>query len=230
MKKMTFFPVVLMVATALTACGAKKQVAQNGYYQQQQQQSYQQPQQPTNQPQQQPAEVRPTRTKREIEPCVAKALEPAENLRMYATAVSYVEQQSISQALQTAREELAATMRASVEGTLKNWAESANIDQRVTTQMLNNRNWTQYIAEEVYRSKTLETTMYDLSDGTVQVYVCIEMGTKQDALVKNIYKKLEPEVSDDEILKMKFNQKQFEEDTKAGLEEYKARRRQAEGL
>ena len=96
--------------------------------------------------------------------------------------------------------------------------------------MLNNRNWTQYIAEEVYRSKTLETTMYDLSDGTVQVYVCIEMGTKQDALVKNIYKKLEPEVSDDEILKMKFNQKQFEEDTKAGLEEYKARRRQAEGL
>lgn len=56
MKKMTFFAVMLMVAAALTSCGAKKNVAQNGY---QQPPYYQQPyaQQP---PQQNPYQQQPT--------------------------------------------------------------------------------------------------------------------------------------------------------------------------
>lgn len=58
---MTFFAVMLMVAAALASCGAKKNVAQNGYYQQQPP-YYQQPygQQPPQQnPYQQPVYNQP---------------------------------------------------------------------------------------------------------------------------------------------------------------------------
>lgn len=62
MKKMTFFAVMLMVAAALTSCGANKQVAQNGY---QQPPYYQQPYAQQNpyqqQPQQQPVYNQPTK-------------------------------------------------------------------------------------------------------------------------------------------------------------------------
>ena len=70
MKKMTFFAVMLMVAAALTSCGAKKQVAQNGY---QQPQYYQQPYQ--QQPyQQQPAYQQPAQQPTYNQPAPAKRL------------------------------------------------------------------------------------------------------------------------------------------------------------
>lgn len=230
MKKMTFFPVVLMVATALTACGAKKQVAQNGYYQQQPQQAPYQQQQPTyQQPPQQPA--RPTRTKREVETCIAKALDPtATNLRMYGTHTSYVEQEALSVAIQNARQELAGVINASVEGVLSQWAQSSGIDQRVTTDLLNGRDYTTYIAEQLSYTPVIETSIYDLSDGKIQAYVCIEMRVSQDNLTNNISKSIQREVSEDETLRQKFDQQQFKEQHKQGLEEYKKQRRQAEGL
>ena len=50
-------------------------------------------------------------------------------------------------------------------------------------------------------------------------------------VVNKIYKSMKQEVSDDEILRMQLEQQQFEQQMKARLEEYKAKRRQeAEGL
>ncbi len=242
MKKMNLFAIVMMMAVfALSSCGAKKQLAQNGYYQQQpyaqqspqqnpyqQQPTYQQPPQQSQQPQQ---SARPTRTKREVEPCIAKALDPtATNLRMYGTYTSYVEQEAISVAIQNARQELGGIINASVEGVLSQWVQSSQVDQRVTTDLLNGRDYTTYIAEQIAMTPPIETSVYDLSDGKIQVYVCIEMRTSQNELTNNISKTIQREVSEDETLRQKFDQQQFKEQHKQGLEEYKKQRRLAEGL
>ena len=197
--------VAFATCVMFASCGAKKQVAQN--------------------------EVRPTRTERELDKCVLKAQEKSSNLRAWATAVSYVEQQAVSQATQIARNELASAIRTSVEGAVQNFANSANADQRVTSKMLNGSLYHQYVAEELANGPPILTSMYDLSDGTIQVYVCIEMRPEINEVVNKIYKSMKQEVSDDEILRMQLEQQQFEQQMKARLEEYKAKRRQeAEGL
>ena len=52
--------------------------------------------------------------------------------------------------------------------------------------------------------------MYDLSDGTIQVYVCIEMRPEINEVVNKIYKSMKQEVSDDEILRMQLEQQNLQ--------------------
>lgn len=238
MKKMTFLTVLLMAVFAVTSCGAKKQVAQNGYYQQQP--SYQQPQQPVyqqpqqavsyQQPQQQPQQpteqVRPTRKKRELDPCILKAQEDSPNLRAYGTSVAYVEREAINNAKRDARNEIANSLSMAVEGAATSWAKTGQKDQRVATDLLDKSNYKQIIAEELANTPVIETSVYDLSDGTIQVYVCIEMRTS----TREFTKKITQEISNDDFLRMEYEQQQFMKDMQADIDAYKANKKKELGL
>lgn len=220
---MTLFAAVMfMMAAMLTSCGAKKQVAQNGYYQPQPQQ------QPTyQQPQQQPAEqVRPTRQKRELDECILKAQEESPNLRAYGTSVSYVEREAINNAKRDARNEIANALAMAVEGAATSWAKTGQKDQRVATDLLDKSNYKQIIAEELANTPVILTSTYDLSDGTIQIYVCIEMRTS----TRDFAKKVAQEVSNDEFLRMEYEQQQFMKDMQADIDAYKANKKKELGL
>ena len=234
MKKMTFFAILLLAVVATTSCGAKKQVAQNGYYQPQP--TYQQPQpqpqpqptyqQPQQQPQQPAQQVRPTRQRRELDPCILKAQEESQNLRAYGTSVSYVEREAINNAKRDARNEIANSLAMAIEGAATSWAKTGQKDQRVASDLLDKSNYKQIIAEELANTPVIETSVYDLSDGTIQVYVCIEMRTS----TREFAKKITQEISNDEFLRMEYEQQQFMNDMQADIDAYKANKRKELGL
>lgn len=64
--------------------------------------------------------------------------------------------------------------------------------------------------------------MYDLSDGTIQVYVCIEL---RDGIEKTS-QELADTLSNDEILGVDFNRQKFIDAMSQGLSDYKNRQQQ----
>ena len=208
---MTFFAVTLMVAAALTACGAKKQVAQNGYYQGQSQSQVQN---------------RPTAKKVEVDECILLQDEDPTKMRAVGIAQSYVEREALNNARRDARNELARMLQTAVEEAAKGSSKTSQIDQRVTSELLDQSLYKQFIAEEVNNSKAIKTSKYELSDGTIQIYVCMEMLPT----VQEFTKKMSQELSQDEMLRLKFEQLEFEKEMQKSLEEYKENRRKQNGL
>ena len=208
---MTFFAVMLMVATVLTSCGAKQKVASNGYYQNQNQNSQ---------------SARPSATKVEVDECVILQDEDPSKMRAVGIGQSYVEKEALNLARREARNELSRMLQTAVEEAAKGSSKTAQIDQRITSELLDQSEYKQFIAEEINKSKSIKTSKYILSDGTIQIYVCLEMLPT----VSEFTKKMSQELSQDEMLRMKFEQLEFEKEMEKGLEEYKANRRKQNGL
>jgi acylphosphatase len=207
MKKINLFAAaLLMMAGMLTSCGAKKQVAGNGYYQSQNQNQLQ---------------TRPTATKVDVDECVLLQDEDPTKMRAVGIAQSFVEREALNLARRDARNELARMLQTAVEEAAKGSSKSGQIDQRVTSELLDQSQYKQFIAEEIKNSKSIKTSKYILSDGSIQIYVCLEMLPS----VQEFTKKMAQELSQDEMLRMKFDQLEFEKEMKNELEEYKANRR-----
>ena len=212
MKKINLFAAaLLMMAGMLTSCGAKKQVAGNGYYQSQNQNQLQ---------------TRPTATKVDVDECVLLQDEDPTKMRAVGIAQSFVEREALNLARRDARNELARMLQTAVEEAAKGSSKSGQIDQRVTSELLDQSQYKQFIAEEIKNSKSIKTSKYILSDGSIQIYVCLEMLPS----VQEFTKKMAQELSQDEMLRMKFDQLEFEKEMKNELEEYKANRRKQNGL
>jgi acylphosphatase len=117
-------------------------------------------------------------------------------------------------------------LQTAVEEAAKGSSKSGQIDQRVTSELLDQSQYKQFIAEEIKNSKSIKTSKYILSDGSIQIYVCLEMLPS----VQEFTKKMAQELSQDEMLRMKFDHLEFEKEMKNELEEYKANRRKQNGL
>lgn len=208
---MTSYAVMLLMVTMFCSCGAKKQVASNGYYQDQNSKS---------------SQTRPTATKVDVDECILLQDEDPSKMRAVGIAQSYVEREALNLARRDARNELARMLQTAVEEAAKGSSKSGQIDQRITSELLDQSEYKQFIAEEVKNSKSIKTSKYELSDGSIQIYVCMEI----QPTVSEFTKKMSQELSQDEMLRMKFDQLQFEKEMEKGLEEYKANRRKQNGL
>lgn len=193
-----------VVAALFTSCGASKQTASMDYQYQQWRAQQQQ-------------EQRPGRTMRTLEPCIELAQAATENLRAYGTATSYVEKVALSEAERDARNRLAAMLKTAVEGAAQDYAQNANNNLNSTAGSLGEAIMTQFVAEEISNTKIIKTTIYDLTDGSIQVYVCLEMKTSQNDLDKNLNNILDKE----ELIKLQYDRERFIQQMKKGLEEYK---------
>ena len=67
---------------------------------------------------------------------------------------------------------------------------------------------------------TLKTDIYDLADGSVQVYVCIEMREKEEAVLDDVKNNL----GRDGVIENQYDRDRFAEKMQTGLEEYKKKR------
>ncbi len=209
MKKI--FVIVISAVTLLVSCGTSKKTASTDYqYQQwlaqQQQQS-----------QQQSTQLRPSRTPRTLDPCIELAQADAENLRAYGTATSYVEKVALNEAERHARNRLAAMLKTAVEGAAQDYEQNANKNLKNTVGSLGEAIMTQFVAEEISNTKIIKTTIYDLADGSVQVYVCLEMKTNKDDFDNNLNNALDR----DGLIELQYDRDRFIEHMKKGLEDYK---------
>lgn len=194
----------IAVLPLLVSCGASRKAAADYEYQQWKQQQAQQQQ-------------RPTRQLRTLEPCIALAQEQSENLRAYGTATSYVEKVALNEAERDARNRLAQMLKVAVEGAAQDYGQNANQNLKNTAGNIGESIMTQYVAEEVANTRIIKTSIYDLSDGSIQVYVCLEMQKGE----KEFTEKLANELDRDGVLGLQYDRDRFMEKMAAGLEEYK---------
>ena len=202
MVKILFF---LFFVPMMFGCGSSQKNAYNDYEYQEWKRQQQQQQQ------------RPTRTLRTIEPCIAMANAESENLRAYGTATSYVEKVALSEAERDARNRMASMIKVAVEGAAQDYAQNAARNMKSTAGTLGESIMTQYVAQEISNTRVIETSIYDLSDGSVQVYVCIEMRNTTNEFSN----KLENELSRDGVIELEYDRERFMQKMSEGLERYK---------
>lgn len=213
MKKGIFLSAVI-ATTALMGCKTTK--TPNDYqaflaYQQQMQKNEQTPQWETKQPK---------RQKREIDECITLANENSSNFRAYGEGTSFREGIAMENAEMDAVIRMVQQIKTAVEGARERYRGSAAKNLSTADEERIQSTIKQFIVGTTgYR--IIKTSLYDLSDGTVQCYVCIEqkVGTEEMA------QKLTNELSDDGVLGIEFNRDRFADSIKEDLEKYKAEQR-----
>lgn len=225
MKHPTFLAsFALLLAT--TACGGAKQAQARSDYQYQQwtearnqQAAAQNPSAPPQQEAPSQYQQRPTRTMRVQEPCIKKALEPSGSLRAYGAATSYVEKAAMAEAERNARNRLAQMIRISVEGAAQDYIKNTSENLNNTAKSIGEQVMSQFVMADIKDSPVIEATTYDLSDGSVQIFVCVEMRKSQDEMAK----KIENGLAESAVVRAEQDRERFISKMKDGMAEYKAR-------
>ena len=211
MKKF-YVPAILSGVLLFVACGSTKKMASSDYqYEQWKQQQ-----------EQAAMSQRPTRTLRTTEPCIELAQADSENIRAFGTATSYVEKAALNEAERDARNRLAAMMKVAVEGAAQDYEQNANQNLKKTAGTIGESVMTQFVAEEIKNTRILKTSIYDLSDGSIQVYVCLEIQSDKNNFSQNLENVLDREG----LIELQYDRDRFVLKMAEGLEDYKKKQMQ----
>ena len=211
MKKF-YVPAILSGVLLFVACGSTKKMASSDYqYEQWKQQQ-----------EQAAMSQRPTRTLRTTEPCIELAQADSENIRAFGTATSYVEKTALNEAERDARNRLAAMMKVAVEGAAQDYEQNANQNLKKTAGSIGESVMTQFVAEEIKNTRILKTSIYDLSDGSIQVYVCLEIQSDKNNFSQNLENVLDREG----LIELQYERDRFVQKMAEGLEDYKKKQMQ----
>ena len=81
---------------------------------------------------------------------------------------------------------------------------------------------TQFVAEEIKNTRILKTSIYDLSDGSIQVYVCLEIQSVKNNFSQNLENVLDREG----LIELQYDRDRFVQKMAEGLEDYKKKQMQ----
>lgn len=123
----------------------------------------------------------PARVERFQEPCEALSLEPTPNLRAYGTAIAQVESVARNQAMRNARSQLALMMKTAIDGAVEECRKSISGGVDGVGESI-----TQAVMQNINGSRPIKWTIYDLSDGTIQACVCVEMLQSEDEELRRL--------------------------------------------
>lgn len=208
---------LLLIVALATSCGASKKALEAQNQMLLSQMSMNQQSQP-----QELSPQRPNRTLRTQDPCEELALADSENLRAFGTSTSYIEKTARNEASRDARNQLAQMIRVAVEGASQDYAQNATRNIKNTAQELGETIMTQYVAEIVENTKPIKWAVYDLTDGSIQVNVCIEM-VKTTEVVKE---ELSNALDRDEVIEIQYDRDRFIDKVASGLEDYKKQQKE----
>lgn len=128
----------------------------------------------------------------------------------------------MNEAERDARNRLATMLKVAVEGAAQDYEMNANQNNSKSASTIGEAVMTQFVSEELQNTRILKTNIYDLADGSIQVYVCIEMKSDENEMAQ----KLDNVLSQDNIIGIKYDREKFIEKMKSGLEEYKQKNMQ----
>jgi hypothetical protein len=178
MKQIAMFAIVVAAMT-LGSCASSRKTAQTDYQYQQwlAQQGQQNTQyQPTVQPMAQ------TRVLREEEACALLARDAnCQNLRQVGMAKGFNENSVMNLAIMNAQERLVNLIEASITSLSEKYELTAGTNMDNTNSELFQTITQRYASAVVKNCRVIKSSIYDLPNGQVQIYVCIETGdTKGD--------------------------------------------------
>ncbi len=157
------------------------------------------------------------RVARVVDPCEELALNEGTHLRAVGTSKSSIEKVARSEALRDARTQLAQRMRVAVESVATDYAKSSNENSKEIAQTLSQSVTTQYFAQYVESSRPIKWSIYDLSDGRIEVYVCVEMLQSEDASLQNLIN----ELNNDDLINSKPERDKIINELKKSLDSYR---------
>ncbi len=139
------------------------------------------------------ANVQPTRTARVSDPCVELSIAESEFFRAAGTAIAADESKAKSAAAVDARNQLARMIRVVVDGASKDYTANTNENRTTRTKVIGEEIMSQYVYQSIELTKPIQWSVYDLSDGRVQAYVCIEMTKRPDEIEFEMRERVEVE-------------------------------------
>lgn len=145
---------------------------------------------PVIQQQQLQAPIPVSRTARVLDPCEELALEQSENFRAAGTAIAKDQTEAKSAAALDARNQLAQMIRVVVNGASQDYNKNSTSNNRLQTQSIGEEMMNQYVYQSVEFTKPIMWSIYDLSDGTVQAYVCMEMTKKPEEFTTELQSRI----------------------------------------
>ena len=217
MKYFFCFAVVALCALAFNSCGSSR--LPNDY------QAFLAHQQEIGRGEETPEweTVQPKRKKRELDECLVMANEESDAFRSYGVGVSYRENIALDNAESDAVSRMVQQIETAVEGARKRYTGSAGKNLSTADEERIQAMIMQFIKGTVsYR--VIKTSMYDLSDGTIQCYVCIEQRVSKDEAAKDLANVL----SDSGVLGIEENSDRFAESIKEDMERYRQERAESD--
>ncbi len=225
--KTNFIPFIAAVLVfLLSSCGASKQpVAGAGDYQYQQYLAQKRAADSGLAPakeQTEPIEAqkyakRPKRVLREEDPTVEFALAKSDHLRSYGDATGYVESAVMDQAIMVAQERMSVLLKSALESAASNYSRNANINLDNTAATLYENVTKRFSVNTSKNTKIVKRSIYDLDNGQVQIYVCIEVNPSDSSLSN----KLANELNREGFLGLQFDRDRFAAQNEESLKEYR---------
>lgn len=221
-----------LAALSLTSCGSSRQQPMAGagdyqfqqYLAQQQRAAAETGQPATPVAKAEPIEVqqsaqRPKRTLRDEDATVLLALEKSDHLRSYGDAVGFVESAVMDQAIMVAQERMSVLLKSALESAASNYVRNGNINLDNTSATLYESVTNRFSLNVSKDSHIIKRSVYDLDNGQVQIYVCIETGLSDNELSK----KLANELNRDGFLGLQFDRDRFAKQNEESLKEYRTK-------
>ncbi len=142
-----------------------------------------------------PAAVAPvTRTARTLDPCEELALQECETFRAAGSAIAAQESAAKSAAIKDAQNQLVQMIRVVVSGGSQDYSKNMDGDKK-STQTIGEEVMNQFIYQSLELTKPILWSKYDLSNGQIQVYVCMEMLKKPEEILSNIQSQPQPQIT-----------------------------------
>lgn len=196
--KKTFFAVSCVLAFTLCSCGGSKQVANAGYY---------------NNPYPQQQQQSATRQRRTVDPTYTLAKQEGDRMRAAQSATAHLEDVALENAESAAAQALAARLQTAIMGVRERFNSTTQVNNQAMTEQTAKNHIKNYFAQKLAWVVIGEPSIYDNPNGTVTAYVCVELKTKTEDVLKEAYDNLTREG----VIAVEYDKKKFVEENKEEL-------------
>lgn len=156
---------------------------------------------------------------RESNPTIDYALAESDHLRSFGSATGYIESVLYDQAIMSAQERMSVLLQSELSSVAQNYVRNANANLDNTSATLYESVTKRFAINTAKDIKVAKYSVYDLDNGQVRVFICIE--AKPDN--RTLSTQLANELSREGFLGLQFDRDRFIKQNEAGLQEYRER-------
>ena len=157
------------------------------------------------------------RQKREVEECIKLAEKETDKYRAVGTSISYQEEYAMQNAEANAVTAMVQRMETAVEGARLLYNKTSGSNKKQMSEGSIESIVRQDLKGKCMNYRVIKSNLYDLSDGTVQCYVCIELRDTKDGMLSAV----EDALKKNEVISVDEDRKKFMELIKGNLEQDK---------
>lgn len=198
MTKKIFTSALCLMALLFASCGSSKKATADNYY---------------NEPVQRTAQ--PTLMKREVRDVDKLAAAETNKMRAVGLGNDFDEKEARREAIRDGQSIIAGFLETSIVSLTQEYHKKAQVNTKKYSETNIESLVETAVSQKVSAPMIGTPEIYDASDGSVQVYVCVELQKPTDQVLGEIYDQL----TQDEILGTDYDKQKFIQDNKDRLQE-----------